>query len=136
MQGVPMRDCRIIIIMAGGQAGIYIPRFRNVGQDARKDFLRGYALAAGGNRGTGIETNDTIGAAFKESLTEAGPWSMWMTGMGECLPDHQNKVTLSKDKKDAWGMPLLEIDCEYKANELSMLKDILNQRRNAGKRRI
>src|SRR3954470_6357435 len=106
-------------------AGIYVPRFRNVGQDVRKDFLRGYALAAGGNRGSGTVTNETIGAGFKESLTEAGPWSMWITGMGECLPDKENKVSLSKDKKDDWSMPLLEIDCEYKANELSMLKDIL-----------
>lgn len=106
-------------------AGIYVPRYRNVGSDMQKDFLRGYALAAGGNRGTGAATNETIGAGFKESLTEAGPWSMWVTGMGECLPYKENKVSLSKDKKDAWGVPLLEIDCEYKANELSMLKDIL-----------
>jgi len=48
-----------------------------------------------------------------------------MTGMGECLPYFDNKVTLSKDKKDAWGMPLAEIDCQYKENETTMLKDIL-----------
>ncbi len=106
-------------------AGIYVPRFRNVGSDVQKNFLRGYALAAGGNRGSGAATSETIGAGFKESLTEPGPWSIWITGMGECLPDKENKVSLSKDKKDAWGMPLLKIDCEYKANELSMLKDIL-----------
>ena len=63
---------------------------------------------------------------YKDQLTEAGPWDMWMTGMGECLPYAENRVTLSKDKKDAWGMPLVEIDCEYKTNELNMLKDILN----------
>ncbi len=49
-----------------------------------------------------------------------------MTGMGECLPYNENKVALSKDKKDAWGIPTLEIDCEYKANEVAMLKDILS----------
>ncbi len=42
--------------------------------------------------------------------------------MGECLPYFENKVTLSKDKKDTWGIPLLEIDCEYKTNETAMLK--------------
>ena len=67
-----------------------------------------------------------LGAAFKDRLTEAGPWDMWMTGMGECLPYAENRVTLSKDKQDAWGIPLVEIDCEYKTNELNMLKDILN----------
>jgi choline dehydrogenase-like flavoprotein len=49
-----------------------------------------------------------------------------MTGMGECLPYAENRVTLSKNKKDAWDIPTVEIDCEYKTNELSMLKDILN----------
>ena len=107
-------------------AGIYIPRFRNVNGDVQKDFLRGFAFAAGGSRGTGNLTDDSVGAAFKEQLTEAGDWNMWMTGMGECLPYYENKVTLSKDKKDAWGMPQVEIDCEYKTNELMMLKDILN----------
>jgi choline dehydrogenase-like flavoprotein len=106
--------------------GIYIPRYRNVGNDKQKDFIRGFAIAAGGSRGRGKVTNDTIGATLKEQMTEPGDWSMWMTGMGECLPYYENKVSLSKDKKDAWGMPQLEIDCEYKTNELNMLKDILN----------
>ncbi len=51
---------------------------------------------------------------------------MWMTGMGECLPYSENRVTLNEDKKDAWGVPLADIDCEYKNNEVNMLKDILN----------
>ena len=107
-------------------AGIYIPRFRNVNNDVQKDFIRGYAFAAGGSRGTGNVTNDSIGASFKEQLTEAGNWGLWMTGMGECLPYYENKIALSKDKKDEWGIPQVVIDCEYKTNETTMLKDILN----------
>lgn len=106
--------------------GIYIPRFRNVGKDRQQDFMRGYAYAAGAGRRTGEVTAETVGGAFKEQLSEPGPWDMWMIGMGECLPYYENKVTLSRDKKDAWGMPLVEIDCSYKTNELSMLKDILH----------
>lgn len=107
-------------------AGIYIPRFRNVGNDVQKDFIRGFAIAAGGSRSSGNVTDNTIGASYKEQLTEPGVWNMWMTGMGECLPYKENKVSLSKDKKDVWGIPMLEIDCEYKTNEVAMLKDILN----------
>jgi choline dehydrogenase-like flavoprotein len=106
--------------------GIYIPRFRNLGNDVQKDFIRGFAFAAGGSRRSGEATRDSLGAAFKDQLSEAGPWDMWMTGMGECLPYFENKVTLNKDKKDAWGIPLPEIDCEYKTNEINMLKDILD----------
>jgi choline dehydrogenase-like flavoprotein len=106
-------------------AGIYIPRFRNVGNDMQKDFIRGFAIAAGGSRRTGAAGDASIGAEFKDQLSEAGPWDMWLTGMGECLPYAENSVTISKDKKDDWGMPTVEIDCEYKQNELSMLKDIM-----------
>ena len=106
-------------------AGIYIPRFRNVGSDVQKDFIRGFAIAAGGSRRTGAAGEASIGAEFKDQLSEAGPWDMWLTGMGECLPYAENRVTISKDKKDDWGMPTVEIDCEYKQNELSMLNDIM-----------
>ncbi|MFL5789557.1 MAG: GMC oxidoreductase [Flavisolibacter sp.] len=105
--------------------GIYIPRFRNVDNDKQNDFIRGYAFAASANRNTGNVTTDSIGGEFKDQLSEVGPWSMWLTGMGECLPYYENKITLSKDKKDKWGIPQVEIDCEYKQNETNMLKDIL-----------
>lgn len=106
--------------------GVYLPRFRNVGPDVQEKFLRGYAFAAGGARRSGNVTNDSLGAAYKEALTKPGLWNLWMTGMGECLPYAENKVTLSGDKKDDWGMPQIEIDFEFKANELAMLEDILS----------
>lgn len=107
--------------------GWYLPRFRNFGKDARKDFLRGYAFSGGASRSRGdLKDGDpTIGADFKEKLTEPGVWRMGITGMGEHLPYFENHVRLSKDKKDEWGIPLLEIDCAYKDNEVAMLKDLL-----------
>jgi choline dehydrogenase-like flavoprotein len=36
------------------------------------------------------------------------------------------KVTLNKVKKDKWGMPLVDIDCEFKDNEWAMRKDMMN----------
>lgn len=106
-------------------AGVYIPRYRNVGNDKREDYLRGFAFASSASRRTGDAADYTLGADYKNALTEPGNWDIWMTGMGECLPYHENKVTLSADKKDKWGIPLLEIDCEYKQNEVTMLKDLL-----------
>lgn len=106
--------------------GVYLPRFRNLKGIKEHDFIRGYAYACGGGRGQGNFTGGTeIGGNFKDSLTEAGPWYMSMTGMGECLPDVRNKVSLSKDKTDKWGIPLLDMDCAYRENEVTMLKDIL-----------
>lgn len=106
--------------------GVYLPRFRNVGTDVQKNFIRGYAFAAGGSRRTGNVTDEQFGANYKAALTKPGVWDLWMTGMGECLPYAENKVTLSQDKVDEWGMPLIQIDFEFKENELRMLKDLLN----------
>ena len=43
---------------------------------------------------------------------------------GEHLPYYENKVTLNKNKKDKYGLPTLDIDCEFKENELAMRKDM------------
>jgi choline dehydrogenase-like flavoprotein len=106
-------------------AGVYIPRFRNLGKDVQQKFVRGYAFAAGGSRGGPSVPPQMIGAEIKTAASEPGDWHVWMTGMGECLPYFENKVALSTEKKDEWGMPLLHIDCEYKSNEVNMLDDIL-----------
>lgn len=107
--------------------GVYIPRFRNFGNDKQESFIRGYAYACGASRGTGEVTPNEIqiGAALKENLSEPGEWNWWMVGMGECLPYSDNRVTLSKDKKDDWGMPILQVDAAFRANEDNMLKDYL-----------
>jgi hypothetical protein len=63
-----------------------------------------------------------IGADFKEALTEPGNWTMSITGFGETLPYHDNKITLDKSKKDKWGLPILAIDAEIKENEIKMRK--------------
>jgi choline dehydrogenase-like flavoprotein len=51
---------------------------------------------------------------------------MGMTAFGEMLPYHENMITLDKNKKDKWGMPVLAIDCEIKDNEKKMRVDMAN----------
>ena len=106
--------------------GIYIPRYRNLFGDKR-DYLRGFGYQGGASRqGYGREIAElSIGGAYKDALTEPGPWSMGIGGFGEILPYHENKVTLDKTKKDKWGLNVLAIDCELKENELKMRKDML-----------
>jgi len=107
--------------------GTYLARFRNFGSDQQENFSRGYAYSVMGSRLPGTEVGETeIGQELKNDLTSLGPWKVQMTGMGECLPYHENKVSLSTTEKDAWDMPLLEVDAEYKANELNMQKDMVN----------
>lgn len=106
--------------------GIYIPRYQNIGNDKR-DYLRGFGYQGSGNRGGwGSKVAEfTIGADFKEAISEPGGWSMGMMGFGEVLPDHKNFATLDKTVKDKWGLNVLKIDAELKENEMKMRKDML-----------
>ena len=65
-----------------------------------------------------------IGTDLKETLTKPGAWQLGFTGFGECLPYHDNKVSLNKDKKDMYGLPTLNIDAGWKENEKAMRKDM------------
>jgi choline dehydrogenase-like flavoprotein len=106
--------------------GIYIPRFRNIDGDKR-DYLRGFGYQGGAGRGRGIHVAElTIGAELKEALTEPGNWNMGITAFGEMLPDHSNKISLDKTKKDKWGLPVLNFDVEIKENEKKMRIDMMN----------
>lgn len=108
--------------------GFYIPRFANMGNDKR-DFLRGFGYQGGASR-AGWSRNVaelSIGADFKEAMTEPGGWSIGATGFGEILPYHENKITLDKNVKDKWGLPVLSMDCELKENEMKMRKAIVSE---------
>ncbi len=108
--------------------GFYIPRFANIGADKR-DYLRGFGYQGAASRsGWSREIAEmNIGKDLKDALTEPGPWQMGATGFGEILPYHDNKITLDKNKKDKWGLPVLSMDAELKENEMKMRKDILSE---------
>ena len=103
--------------------GIYIPRFANWGSDKR-DFLRGFGFQGNAERQSFSRDADGlgIGASLKETLSEPGKWTMRTVGFGEILPDHRNKVSLSKTVTDAWGLPVLEMDAKIRDNEIKMRK--------------
>ena len=106
--------------------GIYIPRFRNLGNEKR-DYIRGFGYQGGASReGWGRNVAElSIGGDFKDALCEPGAWTMGITAFGETLPYYENKVSLDKTKKDKWGLNILAIDAEIKDNELKMRKDMM-----------
>jgi choline dehydrogenase-like flavoprotein len=108
--------------------GIYIPRFRNI-YDDKRDYLRGFGYQGGADRDRGLSTiaEFTIGEELKSALSEpTQDWGMGILGFGEMLPYHENKISLSKDKNDKWGLPVLEFDVEIKENEKKMRVDMMN----------
>lgn len=106
--------------------GIYIPRFRNVTEDA-DGYVRGYGYQGGVVRtgGKPQASMPGIGVSLKEGAHKLGPWLAFISGFGEMLPNPDNRVTLNAGKFDKWGMPILHIDCAQGPNEAKMAKQIL-----------
>ncbi len=110
--------------------GIYMPRFRNLGGDTdSKDFIRGYGYQGGGGRDDWSEyvREASHGVGLNKKIIEPGKWQMGMLAFGECLPYHENKMTLDYEKTDKWGLPTVTFDAEFKENELAMRKDMMAQ---------
>ena len=106
--------------------GIYIPRFRNWGTDKR-DYVRGFGYQGSASRGRGLDIAElTIGAELKEAMSEPGNWRMGIMAFGEMLPYHENMISLNTNKKDKWGLPVLNFDVEIKDNEKKMRIDMMN----------
>ncbi len=106
--------------------GIYIPRFANWGSDKR-DFVRGFGYQGGGSRGR--VGNDGFGAELKSGVAQVGPWGFSIGGFGETLPDPNNRMTLS-DKKDQWGLPIINFDAGWGENEWKMRESMMNEAAN------
>ncbi len=114
-------------VFGGRPTGFYIPRFRNLGTEKRA-YLRGFGYQGSANR-QGWERAVAelgVGAGFKDAMATPGPWRVGATAFGEMLPNHANRVTLDEAKRDAWGLPVLAIDCETGENERLMRRDMMN----------
>ncbi|RYU95063.1 GMC oxidoreductase [Emticicia agri] len=107
--------------------GSYIPRFRNLAKQ-ETDFLRGYAAGFSGSR-MNYTDNNGIGEELKNNLFDRkyGNWRVGSHMMGETIPKESNFVTLDKDQKDAWGIPLIRTSVAYDDNDEKMIKDFHEQ---------
>jgi len=105
--------------------GFYIPRYRNVGKDKR-NYLRGFGYQGSASREgwSRAVAELSIGEGLKEFVSHPGTWRIGMTGFGEFLPNHENKMTINKNKKDKHGLYVIDFDTEFKENEYKMRKDM------------
>ncbi len=112
----------------GRANGIYVPRFRNI-FDKTPKFIRGYGMqgAVRFNPGFGFaRAVRGFGHDFKKIVREAPREVAWGLGAWcEMLPQFENKVTIDENKVDAWGIPVLHIDCKHGDNERAMAVDAL-----------
>ncbi len=113
----------------GRANGIYIPRFRNI-TDKSPDFIRGYGMQ--GSSGIGYSFQHAkqhrgFGSDLKKFTREfPNEVNFWLGAWCEMLPRMENKVTIDSKKVDAWGIPILNIDCQHSDNERAMAIDAFN----------
>lgn len=110
--------------------GFYIPRFTNLSDDSEsKNYIRGFGYQGSANRRNWEESVSELsfGKKLKDKILKPGSWSIGMGAFGECLPYHENKITLNYNKKDEWDLPTIEFDVEYKENEINMREDMKKQ---------
>jgi choline dehydrogenase-like flavoprotein len=107
---------------------VMMPNFRNVHKQ-ETDFLRGYMVFYTATRaGWGHDVDGAqLGAEFKENISNAGQWSIYLMMQGETIPKASNFVQLSDSLKDKWGIPQLRISVDYDDNDVRSLKDFLQQ---------
>ena len=113
----------------GRANGIYIPRFRNL-KDKQPGFVRGYGIQGSTARQmlpATIRTIQGFGSEFKRQVREGAPAPFRLSAFGEMLARKENRVTISKDVEDAWGIPAVHIECAHSDNERAMARDAIEQ---------
>ena len=99
-----------------GCDSFYIPRFTNL-QGQQEDFCRGYGLWGG------VQRVDIPALVRKTGNQALG----FLVGCGEVLPQVNNRVELSAERVDAWGIPVAHIDFTWSDNEYRMLTHMQQQ---------
>jgi choline dehydrogenase-like flavoprotein len=112
----------------GRANGIYVPRFRNI-RDKHPNFIRGYGMQGNCSQGYSFghaKQTPGFGSEFKKLAREnPGEVPFWLGAWCEMLPRKENGAMIDPEKVDAWGIPVLRIECAHGDNERAMAKDAI-----------
>jgi len=106
---------------------MYVPRFRNVTKK-EPGFVRGYGYEVYTSRATwsrGID-GTSFGADFKNAITRPGEWRLYTEGYGETLPNHGNRMWITPENSDEWGIPRISVSMKYGDNEKAMARQMMD----------
>lgn len=84
---------------------LYLPRF-----DAREEATPPPA------RGFGVQV-------YRQGIPDADHSGFSAASFGEMVPDRDNRVTLHPTLRDAWGIPVLNIECRHSAQDLELARE-------------
>lgn len=107
----------------GRPCGFLIPKYVNSSKQRQNhSFLRGYRFDGDGSQELYEHAflMPESGNTLRKKVRADIPYYFAIEAQGECLPRAENRVTLDRDRKDAWGIPVLHIDATYGENERAM----------------
>lgn len=106
--------------------GMYLPRFRNIDRPHTNGMIRGYGYQ--GSSAPGFKLNAAgFGKRFKRAVHEESHWTSFLGAWCECLPQYENHVVLNRDRRDAWGVPTLDIRFDWSENDKALWRDAREQ---------
>lgn len=110
----------------GKPGHFYLARFRNLA-DKQKNFLRGYGFE--GSSGTSMIPSSAFsalgfGSGYKKAVRDYAGAYIEMGAFGEVLPRYENHVSIDRQVKDKWGIPVLRFQYKFGENEHKMAADM------------
>lgn len=107
--------------LMGGSA--FIPRFRNLKKDEKRDFIKGYCVNIGSGGGASPSLFAEYGEALQKQVDHYAGSCVSGSIYGERPARYENHVRINKNVSDAWGIPALHIEVKDGDNERNMAKD-------------
>ncbi len=103
--------------------GVIVARYRNMDTMDGVGHTRGFSFQGGALQSTWTagKREAGIGEDYKAKLRSPGMWRMVLVGFAECLPRATNRLTLDRSRKDANGLPVLNIDFDFGKEERAAL---------------
>ena len=103
--------------------GVVVARYTNLDQMDGRGHSRGFSFQGGALQSTWTagKRDPGIGTALKTKLRSPGMWRMVLVAFAECLPRAGNRLTLDRTKKDADGIPALNIAFAFGKEEQAAL---------------
>ena len=111
----------------GKNSGVDIVPYRNITSRHPK-FIRSYTHegGSGARMSPGYAQELTgFGPEFKKRVRRYYPATISFNTRAEMLARWENYVEIDKNVRDAWGIPVLKIHCQFSDNEREMAKDAL-----------
>jgi choline dehydrogenase-like flavoprotein len=105
---------------------VFIPRFRNLKKGEKRDFIKGYCMLVSSGGGAYSFQFPLYGEELQKALDRYAGSCVSGSIYGERPARFENHVTIDKEVKDAWGIPVLHIDVKDGDNEHNMAKDAAN----------